>query len=142
MPRQILYTSRAMSNRFDRDIPEILRCSRRNNPELGLTGILVFTGSTFIQILEGSPEHIDPVLDIISGDTRHADIRVLLDRMVEKRACGDWTMGFGLIDRHPGGRIGFLERMAHLSRDGSPAALDELVAMMAALGSERVREYA
>ena len=50
--RQILYTSRASEGDAGSHLPDILFCSRRNNPELGVTGILLVHGDHFLQLLE------------------------------------------------------------------------------------------
>ncbi|WOI57081.1 BLUF domain-containing protein [Palleronia sp. LCG004] len=97
MLRQLLYSSRAKAESFAADLPEILRCSRRNNPELGITGVLILAGDdpdiVFIQAIEGEAEHVDLLVDTIKGDPRHTDVRILLDHEVEARCFASWSMG-------------------------------------------------
>ncbi len=97
MLRQMMYSSRARSETYETDLPEILRCSRRNNPEMGITGVLILVGEapniTYIQAIEGEREHLDLLVDTISGDPRHTGLKILLDQEVEARAFAAWSMG-------------------------------------------------
>ena len=53
---RLLYISHATREISEAQIQDILQSSRRNNPALGITGVLVHGGGQFMQILEG-PEH-------------------------------------------------------------------------------------
>jgi len=53
---RLLYISHATREISEAQIQDILQSSRRNNPALGITGVLVHGGAQFMQILEG-PEH-------------------------------------------------------------------------------------
>lgn len=58
-----------------------------------VTGVLVYTGSFFAQILEGAQETIDPLIARILKDPRHVDGRVLLSKVgLAQRTFGDWSM--------------------------------------------------
>ena len=47
----------------------------------------------FLQVIEGDADRIDLLLDTLGRDTRHADLEVLLDRSLDAREFGDWSMG-------------------------------------------------
>lgn len=75
-------------------IQDILRSAHKNNPQLGITGILLLVGNTFIQILEGPKECVSSLFELIKKDTRHHDVQCLSEQPVEERAFPDWSMGY------------------------------------------------
>ena len=81
------------------DLMEILTVSRLNNANLGISGMLLFTGSEFIQILEGPEKIVEDLLVKIKNDPRHKDFRVLEKRKITSRDYADWTMGFKRVDK-------------------------------------------
>ena len=91
--RQLIYVSRATQPMERQDLWEILRASRRNNGTIGVTGILLYDAMRFLQVIEGDADRIDLLLDTLGRDTRHADLEVLLDRSLDAREFGDWSMG-------------------------------------------------
>lgn len=97
MLRQFVYSSHAKPETFHDDFAEILRCSRRNNPELGITGTLILAGEApdilFIQAIEGEAHHLNLLIEAICTDTRHHALKILLDHTVPTRTFGDWSMG-------------------------------------------------
>ena len=60
-----LYASRAAQPLNSTVLDEILEQSRRNNPELGVTGLLCVAENTFIQVLEGGREEVCDLYDAI-----------------------------------------------------------------------------
>lgn len=103
MVEQILYVSRAVGADFSKELPAILTCARRNNPELGITGLLVVDGSACLQVLEGEPEHLHPLLGMIRDDPRHTEIEVVAQRHVRARDFPDWAMGYADAEAGEGG---------------------------------------
>ncbi|MBB3956638.1 hypothetical protein GGR38_003604 [Novosphingobium sediminicola] len=59
-----------------------------------ITGALMFTETNFAQFLEGPGEHVYALLEKISGDTRHANIDVIMERETELRLFPDWSMAY------------------------------------------------
>ena len=74
----------------------LLQC-RTNNAAQGITGMLIYGNGTFLQTLEGDEDVIDPLMDDISKDGRHEDIRLLTRRPIETRQYADWNMGFAQV---------------------------------------------
>ena len=91
--RQIFYMSRVADGLAERDVKAVLALSRRNNRMLDVTGSLTFTGRHFVQTLEGRPEVVESLLARITHDTRHHDMRLMLDRAVTLRSYPLWSMG-------------------------------------------------
>ena len=91
---QLLYRSRATKTFADQDLQLILDAARRNNPALGVTGLLLFSEGIFYQILEGRRKDVMYLFDKIFTDPRHNNIWLLKQQDVETRDFADWSMGF------------------------------------------------
>lgn len=88
-----LYASRAVAPLREAVIESILEQSRRNNPRLGVTGLLCYSGDVFIQVLEGGRDGVCDLFNTIVRDDRHAGVRILLFDEIPSRKFGGWTMG-------------------------------------------------
>ena len=91
---QLFYVSRSAAPFDSEAVQAILAASRRNNRRDDVTGCLLFSGCYFAQVLEGRPEVTMGRLDRISGDRRHTDFRLLVERPITERVYGDWSMGY------------------------------------------------
>jgi hypothetical protein len=81
------------------DLMNILNNSRLNNASTGVSGMLLYTGSEFIQILEGEDKVIEDLLETIKHDPRHRDFRIIEKKKISHREYAEWTMGFKRIDK-------------------------------------------
>ena len=82
------------------DLSRLLEECREYNAAHGVTGMLLYSNETFIQVLEGEDRVIDELLDRIEEDARHTDIKLLSRRRIEKREYSGWSMSFKrLADR-------------------------------------------
>ncbi len=96
MLSQYLYISTAPT--LSRDaVDAILDTSARNNPARGITGLLLYNGRNFLQLLEGDGEELVSLMLKITEDARHSGITVLDRRTIADRACPDWAMKRVLI---------------------------------------------
>lgn len=91
MLRQYLYLSTA-PNLENGDLEDILESCQRNNRERNVTGLLLYNGRNFMQLLEGEEVDLLWVMRRISTDQRHSGISVLEDMSAKERACPDWHM--------------------------------------------------
>jgi hypothetical protein len=66
----------------------------RNNPDKGLTGMLLFGNGTFLQSLEGDESVVDTLIAKIERDTRHTGMKILRREAISARQYADWSMGF------------------------------------------------
>lgn len=82
------------------DLVDILNKSRENNARLGISGMLLYTGAWFIQVLEGEEKIIDDKIIEIKNDPRHKDFRVLEKKKISAREYAEWTMGFKRVDKN------------------------------------------
>ena len=128
MISQLIYTSDAAEALTDADLTRILESARRNNAQLGLTGMLLFGRGHFIQVLEGTAEAVEAMMDRIDADPRSTCVRRLLTRAIEEREFADWSMGFHRLSEadwanHPAVNHFFGDQpdMSHFNAYGSPA---------------------
>jgi Sensors of blue-light using FAD len=90
---RLLYASRSKGPLSPELIDELLASSRRNNPALGITGLLCHSGDIFMQVLEGGREAVNKLYTRISSDTRHNDVTLLHYEEITERRFAGWTMG-------------------------------------------------
>jgi hypothetical protein len=88
-----LYASRAPRPMQDASMDTILKQSRRNNPEAGITGMLCFTNGIFVQVIEGGRAEVSRLLGKIFRDERNVDVQILVFEEIAERRFGNWTMG-------------------------------------------------
>jgi hypothetical protein len=98
----------------------ILGAARRNNARAGVTGALLYSARRFAQVLEGPPDAVEEIFEVIQCDARHARITVLEVSSPLRRAFADWSMAF---TEDPAATPGDL---------AAPEAADRLVAMLQA----------
>lgn len=88
----LAYTSRATRNLSAEDIARIQSTASRTNALDGVTGLLLFTGTHFAQVVEGAQSAIDELLQRLKADERHRDIRVHFAKPIERRSFPSWDM--------------------------------------------------
>jgi hypothetical protein len=106
---QYLYISTAPTLPRE-EVDAILAASARNNPERGITGLLLFNGRNFLQLLEGEQGDVAALMDTIMADPRHSGVSVIDRRGIDQRACPDWAMKRVLIAESIAQRREMLER--------------------------------
>jgi hypothetical protein len=94
MIRRLAYVSRPRPNLALTEIPRIVAKCRTCNAVEGLTGVLLFTGVDFAQLIEGEPEAVSNVWFRIQADERHQNLVVILDERAPDRWFPDWRVGF------------------------------------------------
>lgn len=100
---QICYISTARPTVVPADVDAILAVSRRNNQRVRVTGLLLYNGKRFLQLLEGPVDAVEATYRRIAADPRHFALVRLSERTIEAREFGDWDMTFqrfaGALDR-------------------------------------------
>jgi hypothetical protein len=89
---RLLYISEATEGINEEAINDVLKSAGKHNPPLGITGLLVFGGGVFAQILEG-PEHavLQKYVNIMS-DRRHRNCRIVYITTTGERIFKDISM--------------------------------------------------
>lgn len=97
---QVSYISSATSPMSTQDLTRLLEQCRDYNAANGVTGMLLYSNSTFIQVLEGEDRVIDELLDRIEEDPRHTDIKLLQRKRIDRREYVGWNMGFKRVGKN------------------------------------------
>jgi hypothetical protein len=90
--KSLTYTSLAGLDLQASDLEEIHRSAREINALEGITGLLIFNGTHFLQIVEGARDAIEDLVERLRRDVRHSGIEVRDERLVERRSFPDWSM--------------------------------------------------
>ncbi|MEP3052096.1 MAG: BLUF domain-containing protein [Erythrobacter sp.] len=91
MLSQYLYISTAPGLSAE-EVDQILESSVANNSARGITGILLYNGRNFMQLLEGKEDDLAALMARIAQDSRHSGVSTLDRREVSKRSCVQWAM--------------------------------------------------
>lgn len=141
-----LYASRAAGPLTGPTIESILDQSRRNNPRLGITGMLCYFDDIFIQVIEGGRDEVCELFNALVRDERHKDVRILTYDEIGERRFGGWTMGAVNMARvNPSMLLKYSEKPVlnpfTASGRATMALLDDLVAaaLVVSQGSEKGR---
>jgi hypothetical protein len=90
---RLLYASRSAQELTPEVIEGLLASSRRNNPALGVTGLLCHSGDIFMQVLEGGRDVVNQLYTRICADGRHQGVVLLHYEEITERRFAGWTMG-------------------------------------------------
>lgn len=88
-----IYVSKATIPMDEHEVSELSRKAAENNLQAGLTGMLMYAGGFFMQVLEGDKHFVEHVIGIIKKDPRHADFVTIASGYVSKRLFPSWSMG-------------------------------------------------
>ena len=90
--KSLTYTSLASFALQAGDLEAIHRTAREANALEGITGLLIFNGTQFLQIIEGAPNAIDELVEKLRRDRRHSGLEIRDEREVSVRSFPDWSM--------------------------------------------------
>jgi hypothetical protein len=119
----LIYRSRSLLGRGAAEpmavLLELVTGARARNTRNGITGILLFDGCMFLQVLEGPLAAVEQTYERIVCDQRHAEIELVDLAPVEKRDYTGWTMA--MLDAS---RDRFPRLMPFMSRGGEARAAE------------------
>ena len=93
------YTSEATFEKSEsyENLQQIVEASQKNNLEKNITGVLFYNNGTFLQIIEGKKEDLALLMKKILSDSRHKQLRILIEEPVDERGFFNWSLdGFDL----------------------------------------------
>ncbi len=90
----IVYMSKAIAHLDEAMLLHLLGQCRLNNAQNGITGVLMYGGGEFIQVLEGCPAAVRRLYARIAADPRHGRLEILSDGPISRREFKDWYMSF------------------------------------------------
>jgi len=122
MPLQeLIYTSVSSAQSEKDEVSNILAVSEKNNAVSAITGLLMFDGHRYIQILEGEAESVNHLYDVISKDSRHQELELLHVGGISARSFENWRMAYEALP--PGLLADLAEKMAVISLEQNGEAL-------------------
>jgi hypothetical protein len=130
---RLLYGSRRATPLSEPVEDAIQARSQKYNPEHGITGILCYNDTLFLQVLEGGRDEVCELYNAIAADKRHTHVRILCYEEITERRFGGWTMGqVNVAKVNPSLLLKYAER-AELDPFSGPgrasmALLEELIA--------------
>jgi len=93
MLSQLVYVSNRKPNCTPAEIEKILTSCKKNNPALNITGVLLYSDTKFIQLVEGEAKVITELYDKIKKDTRHTNPMMISYNPIKEKSFPSWHMG-------------------------------------------------
>lgn len=90
----LIYSSTASAAFDEHGLAEVLEGARRNNARNSVTGLLLYSAGYFFQVLEGEPELLRKLFEVISADTRHCNVTMIIQEPISRRMFGEWSMAY------------------------------------------------
>ncbi|HEX6223694.1 MAG TPA: BLUF domain-containing protein [Chryseolinea sp.] len=92
MLSQLVYVSNRKSSCSAEEIDKIIESCKRNNPPLGITGVLLYSEKKFIQLVEGDAKLIMNLYDKIKKDPRHSNAIMISYNPIAEKSFPSWHM--------------------------------------------------
>jgi len=96
---RIVYVSVATQPFSEDDLLHLLAKCRSSNTERSISGQLIYSDGTFMQVLEGPESAIDETYNKIKDDPRHKNVQLIERKAIRQRQFPDWSMGFKSLSR-------------------------------------------
>jgi hypothetical protein len=100
-----IYASLAIRHFGQGELLPLLEQARNANAGYSLTGMLLYIGGSFFQVLEGGAADVDAVYGKILHDPRHTRVTQIIHEPIAERDFSEWTMGFSVVDRLDAGKL-------------------------------------
>jgi hypothetical protein len=92
--RQLAFASRARLGLRASETSDLITTSRSNNARDDITGVLLYTGESFLQVVEGQDAEVSDLWRRLLVDDRHYGVVSLFDRAEHDRWFRDWRAGY------------------------------------------------
>jgi Mor family transcriptional regulator len=107
---QLVYISTATDWPTESGLLDLLEQARSRNLRRHITGMLLYSNNTFLQVLEGEAKDVRELYDSICKDTRNEGHVILRESEILIRDFPDWSMGFENLEScSPNALPGFVE---------------------------------
>lgn len=90
----LVYVSSATREMSEEDLLYLLEQSRDRNKRQNVTGMLLYAGGNFFQVLEGDKKDVEEIYAAIVSDERNTGNIELIKENINERTFPDWSMGF------------------------------------------------
>lgn len=93
----IIYSSIGNQDLNKNELDKFLDPIRKNNKLLNVTGMLLYSKGSFLQVLEGEEDVVKSLYNKISKDTRHSKVTKIVEEPIYKRDFENWSMGCSIL---------------------------------------------
>lgn len=97
--KSILYVSVADPELVSDDIYQLVGNAQQRNQAEGISGVMLYNGSNFLQLIEGEAATIDACFERIVADPRHSGVVTLRNDPVAVREFPEWAMRYSLVEQ-------------------------------------------
>jgi hypothetical protein len=124
-----MYVSTCQMSQIEmwKEFDDLVELSRARNATLEVTGALLFSGTRFVQFIEGPLDGVSALQNSIRADPRHRDVITLSSRLLDKRTFPDWSLAYN-------GSSQFVEKVVDRAlastADGSRQGVDMLLRLL------------
>ena len=94
MLHHIIYMSQARQPMTQVALAELLQQAQQANEQQHITGVLVYGGDQFMQVMEGEQSVVEALYARIVKDSRHKNPFKLADKAIAERSFSTWLMAF------------------------------------------------
>jgi hypothetical protein len=122
---EVLYVSILEGDPASGVVAEIAKAARIANLQMEITGLLVFDGLRFCQQLEGKPSQVEALMERITRDMRHRQVKILHHGPLAQRRFRNFSLGYADI-----AEIDTLEKLEQLEGEAAVAAFAQLPATL------------
>ena len=98
MLSHLVYVSARTPKCTEEEIQKILASCKKNNSDIGITGVLLYSNSQFVQYMEGEFKSIITLYDKIKADDRHKNPIMISSAPIPERTFPSWQMGAKTFD--------------------------------------------
>ena len=95
----LIYVSSAVKLMEGDALQSLLEQSRDDNRRLEITGMLLYKGGNFMQMLEGEKRTVLDLYERIKKDDRHKCVVRIMMGYEANRSFDHWSMGFNHMDK-------------------------------------------
>ena len=97
--KSVMYVSVADPELGSDEVHSIVSHSQRRNAGDGVTGVMLYNGVNFLQLIEGEAAIIDTCYARIQRDPRHSGVVTLRDEAIVEREFPGWAMRYSLVEQ-------------------------------------------
>ena len=126
---QLVYVSRLAVNGPEQ-ISDILSTSRRNNPKVSVTGLLLHNAGICLQLLEGGEFHVRDLYAKIARDPRHHMVTTVFEQFNEDRLFREWDMDFHEVGPFDPRILKRMEKMDSFMPEDGPVSNEALMKLL------------
>ena len=91
---QIMYISSATGAVSPSQCATIAQAASQRNSGEDVTGLLLYNGKRFLQVLEGPKDNVERIYNRIGLDDRHRGLVMLRKQEIDAREFGEWGMAY------------------------------------------------